>query len=58
MGSNMKTLNAVIAKAANVNLEAYEALLAKGMKPTKALYRLEVEQQCLTSINILQYMRV
>lgn len=45
MGYNMKTLNAVIAKSANVNLEAYEALLVRGMKPTKALYRLGVEQQ-------------
>lgn len=42
MGSNMKTLNAVIAKAANVNLEA---LLTRGVKSTKALFRLGVEQQ-------------
>lgn len=41
----MLTLNQLVAKTVNVDVEAYESLLTRGTKPTKALFRLGVEQQ-------------
>lgn len=50
----MLTLNQIVASAANVNLEEYEALLVKNIKPTKALCRLGVDPQLAGMIGTLK----
>lgn len=50
----MLTLNQIVASAANVDLVEYEALLTRGTKPSKALYRLGVEQQLAGIIGTLK----
>lgn len=50
----MLTLNQLVAKAVNVDVEAYESLLTRGTKPTKALFRLGVDQQLAGMIGTLK----